>query len=281
MEDCYIRDVQPNDVIEGKVFKPWFACAKCKEILPRNDFIYRLSRAQAKAQGYAGNVMVDAVSTLCRACRPRRKLSDLTARELRTKVEFGELHSATAEAMIERRNAKALAKQTRAARMRWDEVTKGEWMIHIKAVGEEIRAVTYQHKHARKCGNHARMTFFTYYLTELNKLRDLLRGERRRAEARPMETHWVGCLDTEKRREIVEAWQALPIEDRVMLRMPEVVNNGRQEQEQGSNRQRLFTHRGISADMKERLNAINRNRIHNSRTEKSATYQPPEGESNG
>lgn len=260
MENSYEIDVQAGQIIEGKTFKPWYTCRKCQEIKPRDEFIYRLSRAQAAAQGYAGNVRVDAVSSLCRACRPRRKLTELTERELRTKVEFGELHESVVDAMVNKRKAKALALQTRAARARWEEVAKGEWMIHIKAVSEEIRATTYQHKYAKKCGNQPRTDFFAYYLTELNKLRDHLRGERRRAEEAPFETHWVGCMDTEVRNAIAKAWQAMPIEDRVMLRMPEVVNNARDDNDQqGSNRQRLYTSRTLSKDAKERLLAISRN----------------------
>ena len=91
--------------MENETYSPLIrTCKSCGETKPLAEFRYKLTRAQMKAQGYAGNVLVTAEGRLCKYCRPRKKpRSKLTRKELVTKASSGDLHPFVAQSIIAKR----------------------------------------------------------------------------------------------------------------------------------------------------------------------------------
>lgn len=100
-------------------------CPGCDTIKTLNHFTRFLTGAEARYQGYAGNVRVKVETKLCRACQPKRKpLSHRRAGELRQMVESGDIDLMTAEHIQKKRLSRAwMSRQVKGvqqAARRWE-----------------------------------------------------------------------------------------------------------------------------------------------------------------
>lgn len=83
-------------------------CPGCNTIKTLKHFTRFLSGAEARYQGYAGNVRVKVETKLCKSCQPKRKpLSKRRAGELRQMVETGDIDLVTAEHIQKKRLSRA------------------------------------------------------------------------------------------------------------------------------------------------------------------------------
>lgn len=194
-------------------------CKKCNECKPLALFRYKLTRAQAKQQGYAGNVLVTAEGKVCKDCRPKRKpLNRLTTKELITKASTGDVHPFIAKSRIAKIKSDALALKARGSAERWQKLWAG-WLKDILApLTEEIARTQHAMRYSTKIGKTKRAAFYKAYLIELQRLKAHLMYEQRRNPCEPKLCRWEEYFDETLAAQLREDFAALPMQDRLNLR---------------------------------------------------------------
>jgi len=200
-------------------------CPSCQVVKPMTQFMRRLSRAQAMARGYAGNVLVDVESSLCKSCQPKRKPpSKLSNKELLSRVSTGDLNKFTYDLTIKRRHAEAKAEQRRAAYTRWEKVRAKPWMYLVQEMNREITAVKHQRYYADKRGVPDLLAFAIFYENELVKLRAWLRmcarTKTKKSDAPPEHMWWPRYVEPDIKDQVRVLWEAIPVDRRMGTRMP-------------------------------------------------------------
>lgn len=203
-------------------------CVQCKSIKPLADFKRRLTRAQSRARGYAGNVHLEIESSQCSACRPKpKKVRDLSNKELRNKVASEDLNQFIADSLIKARAERAKAAQRRAATAMWDRKRAAPWRFMVTELGKEITAVRYQEAYAKKVGktgDDSVWLFVDGYRSALIRFRAWLRLNAARSSLKnaqpPESTWWPRMLPVEERDHVEKLWRAIDIKTRVLMRHP-------------------------------------------------------------
>ena len=194
-------------------------CTKCNETKPLKEFRYKLTRAQMKAQGYAGNVLVTAEGKVCVACRPKRKpLHRLTTKELITKASSGDIHPFIAKSRIE--NIKKAAQANRKAKRveGWHKLW-AKWLKEmVVPLTEDINRTQHQRKHSEKLGKHERAAFFEVYEKELKKVKAKMLYDQRTNPRQPEFCCWQEYFPMEKARVLRELWNSVPLAHRTEMR---------------------------------------------------------------
>ncbi len=194
-------------------------CTKCKETKPLKEFRYKLTRAQAKQQGYAGNVLVTAEGKVCVSCRPaRKKLRDMTNKELMHKAASGDVPALVAKSRIEKRKAETnlLRKAGRVAR--WHELWAMEWEAQLREMRTHMRKISQRKSLSTKLGRKALPAFLTAYGKELRRELARLTLHYKTQRCRPTYSRWEEYISLEARERIKDAWQLMPMDERVRVR---------------------------------------------------------------
>jgi len=194
-------------------------CKKCNECKPLAQFKYKLTRAQAKQQGYAGTHLVTAEGKVCKDCRPKRKsINRLTPKELIQKASTGDVHPFVAKSRIEiiKRNARAL--QKRGRKEGWQKVWMGYMKDIIKPLTEDIARTQHQRNHALRTDNTHLATFMDSYLTHLLKLKSHLMHNQRVNPCEPKLCRWEEYFDEVTAAQLREDFAALPAHSKEKLR---------------------------------------------------------------
>lgn len=194
-------------------------CKKCNECKPLALFRYKLTRAQMKAQGYAGNVLVTAEGKVCKECRPKRKpLNRLTTKELITKAASGDVHPFIAQSRIAKIKSDALALKARGSAERWQKLWAG-WMKDIlKPLTEEIARTQHAMRYSLKIDKTQRAAFYKDYIKHLEKLKAHLMHDQRINPREPELCRWEEYFAEETAAQLREDFAALPMQDRLNLR---------------------------------------------------------------
>jgi hypothetical protein len=201
-------------------------CKRCKETLPLAEFRYKLTRAQMKAQGFAGNVLVTAEGKVCKYCRPQKKpRSKLTRKELITKASSGDIHPFIAQSIIAERKKSRPEKQKAGRTAGWHKYWKAEHKRVLSGLPIEIHRVTGQARHALASRHMDRHKFFLVYLGELKRLRARLFLALREHPAEPKFNCWQEYADMDMQTLVRQAWEALPLADRVPLKVPALIRH--------------------------------------------------------
>ena len=201
-------------------------CKRCKETLPLAEFRYKLTRAQMKAQGFAGNVLVTAEGKVCKYCRPQKKpRSKLTRKELITKASSGDIHPMIAQSIIAERKKSRPEKQKAGRTAGWHKYWKAEHKRVLSGLPIEIHRVTGQARHALASRHMDRHKFFLTYLGELKRLRARVLLEFRAHPAEPKFNCWQEYADMEMQTLVRQAWEAIPLADRVAVKVPALIRH--------------------------------------------------------
>lgn len=194
-------------------------CKKCNECKPLALFKYKLTRAQAKQQGYAGNHLVIAEGKVCKDCRPKRKpLGKLTTKELITKAANGDVHPFVAKSRIELIKKKALALKSRGSAEHWQKVWAGYMKDILAPLTEEIARAQQAKRYSASIGKTARADFYAAYLTHLEKLKSRLMHDQRVNPKEPKLCRWEEYFDEATAVQLRDDFAALPMQDRLNLR---------------------------------------------------------------
>jgi hypothetical protein len=194
-------------------------CKKCNECKPLASFRYKLTRAQMKAQGYAGNVLVTAEGKVCTACRPKRKpFGRLTTKELINKASSGDVHPFIAKSRIAKIKSDARALQSRGRVERWHEVWRGYMKDILAPLTEDIARTQHAMRYSKKIGRIARAEFYEAYLGHLEKLKARLLFDSRTNPKEPELCRWEEYFDEVTAAQLREDFAALPEQDSKNLR---------------------------------------------------------------
>jgi hypothetical protein len=203
-------------------------CTKCKATKPLAAFRYRLTRAQAKQQGYAGNVLVTAEGKVCVECRPKRKpLSKLTNKELEAKAATGDIPLAIAKARIAQHKKDANLLRKRARVERWHEVWADAWAPLWEDMQADIEAANGKASYYRKRKIPEKVKFYEAYVATLRKEMTRIKYEFRQKPCRPKYTRWEECVPEQIQYDLKQLWEAMPLAERMggngTAKMPRMV----------------------------------------------------------
>ena len=194
-------------------------CKKCNECKPLALFKYKLTRAQSKQQGYAGNHLVTAEGKVCIACRPKRKpINRMTPKELITKASNGDVHPFVAKLRIQKIKADARALQKRGREEGWHKVWAGYMKDILTPLTEDISRTQHQRNHALRVDNTHLATFMDKYLNELQKLKAHLLFDSRTDPKEPKLCRWEEYFDESIAAQLREDFAALPAHSKNKLR---------------------------------------------------------------
>lgn len=216
MSDYYEKDVEGAFGI---------CCPRCHVVKTPDKFKRKLTRAQSRARGYAGHVLLTVDSKWCVPCQPKPKTpQQMRKKELLNKVASGDINRLTAELELARRHREARLVQRRAANALWVKKRAAPWRFMIGKVGKEIEAVRYQQAYYKKRGTPEIMAFLSTYRTALDKLRAYLRAQAIKSSLKhstPPETNWwPAMLDKDEREAVNVTWQRIPTSTRILMRQP-------------------------------------------------------------
>ena len=213
--------------MENETYSPLIrTCKSCGETKPLAEFRYKLTRAQMKAQGYAGNVLVTAEGRLCKYCRPRKKpRSKLTRKELVTKASSGDLHPMIAQSIIAKRKVARVSKQKAGRYDGWVRLWRNEHKRVLVGLPKEIIRIDNAVRYALASRHMDRHKFFLMYLGELKRLKAKVWLDFRTHPAEPKFNCWQEYADMDAQTLVRQAWEALPLADRVRLKVPALIRH--------------------------------------------------------
>ena len=203
-------------------------CTKCKATKPLAAFRYKLTRAQAKQQGYAGNVLVTAEGKVCVECRPKRKpLSKLTNKELEAKAATGDVPLAIAKARIAQHKKDANLLRKRARVERWHEVWADAWAPLWADMQADIEGANGKASYYRKRKSPEKVKFYEAYVAALRKEMTRLKYDFRQKPHRPKYTKWEEYVPEDIQHSLKQLWESMPLADRIggngTAKMPRMV----------------------------------------------------------
>ena len=201
-------------------------CKRCGETKPLADFRYKLTRAQMKAQGYVGKVLVTGEGKVCKVCRPPKKpRSRLTRKELITRASSGDIHPFIAQSIITERKNSRRAKQKAGRKEGWVRLWKEQHKKVMAGLLVEIHRVTGQARYALTARQLNRHKFFTTYLGELKRLHARVWLRFREHPSEPKYNCWQEYADIDMQALVRAEWEALPLTDKVSVRVPALIKH--------------------------------------------------------
>jgi hypothetical protein len=199
-------------------------CKKCGESKPLADFKRKLTRAQALARGYKGERLVTIESSMCKPCQPRkRKLTELTAKELQNRVAHNDISVLDKRLILEERKRMHVVNSAIATRNRWVKTWARELRSILKPLKAEIASASAQARYADKKGQMERQGFFAMYDSTLRQQLARIELDYARNPRRVTSSAWEELVDKYTASDIREAWGELPLEDRALVKTPALV----------------------------------------------------------
>ena len=199
-------------------------CKKCSESKPLADFKRRLTRAQALARGYKGERLVTIESSMCKPCQPRkRKLTELTAKELQNRVAHNDISVLDKRLILEERKRMHVVNSAIATRNRWLQTWARELRSILKPLKAEIASASAQARYADSKGQMERQEFFAMYDSTLRQQLARIELDYKRNPRRVTSSRWEEMLDKNTAPDMRNAWGELPIEDRALVKIPALV----------------------------------------------------------
>ncbi len=218
-------DIDDDFVLSAGPGEPAAMCAKCKAIKPTAEFKRKLTKAQSRARGHAGNVALVIESSLCKSCQPRLKdVQHLTEKELQSRVAAGDLSPIIANKLIEKHKREARAAMRAAAKRAWDNVRTEPWAEPIGTAQKELTRLRQQEKNAKTSMSidviAVDLTFFVEYKLLLSATIARMKFEKMRTCKEPPFLDWQGYVDMAAYGRLFEMWEKMPIEYRKRVKSP-------------------------------------------------------------
>ena len=199
-------------------------CKKCREIKLLPEFNRRLTPAEARARGYKGDYLVTIESSLCRACRPRRKPPrELTPKEIQNRYANGEINVFEKEELLKARKNKSAYRAMLAVRQRWVD----EWTASLRRLTDpmqkEIQKAERQCRYACKQNAPQVVSFFDWYAKTLRQHKAKIELDFDRNQRKLPDVKWESLLEGTVIMQTREAWGEIPLEKRTRLKQPALV----------------------------------------------------------
>jgi hypothetical protein len=198
-------------------------CTACGTAKPEKDYLVWLTRAEAKRYGYTGERRVEVERSRCGDCRPKKKpLGRLSEKQIHKRVLSGDVHTTVAEAVIAKKKANALEKQTNAQYKRWAAVKEKPWRDVLASLAIELRTNQQRLTYAKKKADPSPelLAFLTRYTELLIVKREQMKTERFKLSRAP-ET-WQEYFSSSERHELWQMWRDTPMVHRVNGGVPKL-----------------------------------------------------------
>lgn len=198
-------------------------CTKCGDTKPLAEFKRKLTKAQTKARGYAGNFHVEIESKLCKDCQPRvRKVGELSAREIRARMESGDIRLHVGEDLLKKNERNLRHLRRKVAAERWRNKRMPTWAAMLDSLHVELVKSRQQIKHWGNKGHD--VTVLHEYVQLLVKLRSDFNFKGKRLGEKPDHEQWYQYVNDEDRRRFTEAWRGfcedIPHNSLLKMRIP-------------------------------------------------------------
>jgi hypothetical protein len=217
-----VDTLTPDDdfALSGGPGQPAAMCARCKRILPLEQFKRKLTRAQSQARGYVGSIRLEIESSMCKECQPRMKSpSELTAKQITNRMASGDLHPVMGKQIIQQRKARVSARAAKTAQRAWDNARTAPWHEPISTAQAELTRLRQQEKYAKKA-TEIDLTFFVEYKLLLSSTIARMRFEKMRSCREPQFLDWQGFVDIKDYARLFDLWDTLPSGYRLRVKRP-------------------------------------------------------------
>ncbi len=212
-------------------------CTSCREIKPIKAFKRTLTRAQAKAWGYAGNHRYETISKLCQSCQPRKRwLEELTPTQIGWMVKHGAVDPVTAQAVLDKRDRDKNAKKSAAVHKRWQSIRALAWLsIVAEQLRPLIKVVNVQTFRARrkfaaawpedKPRYQPLVAFFQRYQYVLWAVRGTIEFKAKTAPKMPESYEWRTYMKPEFKQELQDLWDAIDPSVKLYYLLPDALSD--------------------------------------------------------
>jgi hypothetical protein len=205
-------------------------CTSCHEVKPIKDFKTMSTNAQAISWGY--KKAIEIVSKKCSKCRkPRKKLKDLTLKEIHNKIATGDIKGgAYGEMVKEDRIAEGIRKKRLGVENRWRVVREKFWNDLLnEATKEQTRIRKAVHSAYNpttpKPYNEHLANFNTAYHEALKNVRALFIVEKRLGRTTPDKNkQWQDYIGKDTLEELLKLWRAIPPEHKLYIKAPPILH---------------------------------------------------------
>lgn len=198
-------------------------CTACGTSKPEKDYLVWLTRAEAKRYGYTGERRVEVERSRCGDCRPKKKpLGRLTEKQIHKQVLSGDVHATVAAAVIAKKKANALEKQTNAQYKRWAAVKEKPWVDVLASLAIELRTNQQRLTYAKKKADPSpELLAFLAHYTELLIVKRATMKTQRFKLCRAPET-WQEEFTPRERDDLWRLWRAIPMQHKVNGGVPKL-----------------------------------------------------------
>lgn len=201
-------------------------CPKCNEVKPIKQFKTKSTNAQAIAWGYKRAIEI--TTEHCSKCRrPKKKIADLTLKELHNKIASGDIAGGVYGQMLkEDKRAEGIRKKKEGVINRWKKIRAEMWSELLTGATAEYDRIRKQHN-LKEGGQHPELhTFLTQYLSAIKLVRSVFIEERKLGRRSPAKNQdWVGYMSKSKKEKLIKLWTACPQETKINLYEPTILNN--------------------------------------------------------
>ena len=200
-------------------------CPSCNEVKPLKDFKTMSSNAQAKAWGY--NRAIEILSKNCKRCRrPKKKLNELTLKELHTRITSGDIKGGAFGQMLkEDKIAESKRKKREAVEKRWKTVRAKAWTDLFNDTTKEYNRIRKAKDNKEQQQTRPDLiNFYTAYHEAINSVRSKFILERKLGKLTADKGKaWWQYIPLDKRNELHELWEQIPAIHKQMIKQPQLL----------------------------------------------------------
>lgn len=209
-EDDIDYAIQP---LGHHLFPTHAICTKCHEVKPIKQFKTKSTNAQAIAWGY--KKAIEITSEYCAKCRtPRKKLTDLTLKEIHNKIVTGDIKGGAYGQMLkEDRIATGIRKKREGVINRWKIIREKAWAdLHTQA-DKEWDSTRKMIKNHQDTPHPELLSFLTAYLACIKQIKSFLSTKRKQGLESPTKgVAWAYYINKGTKDKLLALWTACPQE---------------------------------------------------------------------
>jgi hypothetical protein len=199
-------------------------CPSCNEVKPLKDFKTMSTNAQAKAWGY--NRAIEVLSKHCSKCRrPKKKLNELTLKELHTRITSGDIKGGAFGQMLkEDKIAESKRKKREAVEKRWRDARATAWADLLRSSTKEYNRIRKAKDTMQNHEIQAIPKFNTAYHEAICSVRSKFILERKLGKVTANKGKaWWQYIPLAKQTELHELWDSIPATHKQLIKQPQLM----------------------------------------------------------
>lgn len=197
-------------------------CPSCNEVKPLKDFKTMSSNAQAKAWGY--NRAIEILSKHCKICRrPKKKLNELTLKELHTRITSGDIKGGAFGQMLkEDKLAEVKRKKREAVEKRWKTTRATAWADLFADTAKEYNRIRKAKDNTEQ--DPTLQKFNTAYHEAINSVRSKFILERKLGKLTADKGKaWWQYIPLTTQQHLITLWDIIPATHKQLIKQPQLL----------------------------------------------------------